>query len=547
MKEQKGQNIDSLAEEANRVTTINKYLKKKIDLYTKYINLTKEAMTKYLPDKSNSLIDLFNSYLNEIQKDYDNLQEEYDKKYLPKYQLLYDECLSDITFGKPVLNQYRAEEFVLDYLKDKSDDLINGLKKSIQQTKEFQIFREPKRLSMVDIKKGNKEIEKTTTELQQNLLYECKKCNKFRNKFKKYNNNIKDIQKNIKILKKYKISLSANVFSNNGIQNEEKKIESTPTKISFQVKNPLKGSVNMGFINPSFRNKEKNETEQINSDDEHRGANGEKIKTKKSGGINKKKSSKKIKTIKNGKNKIISEFKKVEDLFNISSEEDENEKIIDDELHSDDEAIFEERIDQPAKLTQTYLENVRQQIPKINLNQIEYNKLKILNEADLYSLQRRKYKAQNIDDNIKEMKKKIEKMNEKVDIIKKKEKIMKDYIDKVKDKLEVLKPMERQNTLCSIKPIMKQSLFGGDNIEDELINEFGSDNDNEQKEDTDKDRELMFNYSNDLKKSVFAGRGGKSLDKNKKKKYKLKQSVQVGIFNNKLTEKRRMRERNESK
>ena len=546
MKEQKEQNIDSLAKEANRVTTINKYLKTKIDLYTKYINLTKEAMTKYLPDKSNSLIDLFNSYLTEIQKDYDNLREEYDKKYLPKYQLLYDECLSDITFGKPVLNQYRAEEFVLDYLKNKSDDLINGLKKSIQQTKEFQIFREPKRLSIVDIKKGNKEIEKTTTELQQNLLYECKKCNKFRNKFKKYNNNIKDIQKNIKILKKYKISLSTNPISSNGIQNEETKKESAP-KISFQVnKNTLKGSINMGFINPSFKIKEKNETEQINSD-EHRGGSGEKIKAKKSGGINKKKSSKKIKSIKNGKNKIISEFKKVEDLFNISSEDDENEKIIDDELHSDDEAIFEERIDQPAKLTKTYLENVRQQIPKINLNQIEYNKLKILNEADLYSLQRRKYKAQNIDGNIKEMKKKIEKMNEKVAIITKKEKIMKDYIDKVKDKLEVLKPMERQNTLCYIKPITKQSLFGGDDIDDELINEFGSDNDNEQKEDTDKDRELMFNYCNDLKRSVFGRKAGKSLDKNKKKKNGLKRSVQVGIFNNKLREKIAKRERNESK
>ena len=138
-------------------------------------------MTKFLSDKTVSEIELFNSYLNEIQKDYDYHKEEYEKKYFPKYQLLYDEILSDITFGKPVLKQYKGEEFVLDYLKNKTDDLINGLKKSIQQSKEFQIFREPKRFSIIDTKKGNKEIEKTTIELQQNMLYECKKCNKFSN------------------------------------------------------------------------------------------------------------------------------------------------------------------------------------------------------------------------------------------------------------------------------------------------------------------------------------------------------------------------------
>ena len=48
MKEIKEQNIDLLSKEANKITSINKYLKTKIDLYNKYINLTKESMTKYL-------------------------------------------------------------------------------------------------------------------------------------------------------------------------------------------------------------------------------------------------------------------------------------------------------------------------------------------------------------------------------------------------------------------------------------------------------------------------------------------------------------------
>ena len=205
MNEKKEENIDSLAKEANKTMALNKYLKKKLDLYNKYINLTKITMTKYLSDKNISPLNLCYSYIDELQKDYDVLKEEYEKTNYPKYKLLLDECLNDISFGKPVLKQYRAEEFVLDYLKNEKQDLINGLKKSIQQTKEFQIFREPKRDTIIETNKSNKEIEKTTTELQQNMLYELKKCNKFLYKIKKYNYLIEEIKKKIKLLKKYKL------------------------------------------------------------------------------------------------------------------------------------------------------------------------------------------------------------------------------------------------------------------------------------------------------------------------------------------------------
>ena len=230
VKEVKEQNIDILAEEANRIIIENKYYQKKLDLYKKYVSLTKDIMTKCLSEKNNSTLTLFNSYINEIQKDYDNLNEEYEKKYFPKYQSLFDECLSDITMGKPVLKQYRAEDFVLDFLKQEKEDLINGLKKSIKQSKEYHLFREPKRDTIIDIKKGNKEIEKTTTELQQNMLYECKQCNKFSHRIKKYNEQIQIIKNNIDILKKYineekskntidKISTNNTNINNNNIEN----------------------------------------------------------------------------------------------------------------------------------------------------------------------------------------------------------------------------------------------------------------------------------------------------------------------------------------
>jgi hypothetical protein len=435
MKEKKEENIELLEKETNKEIVLNKYLMKKLELYKKYIHLTKHTVTKCLSGKKDSAFTYFNSYVAEIQKDYDNLKEEYDKNFFPKYQSLYDECLSDITMGRPILKQYRLEEFVLDYLDKEKDVLISRLKGSIKNSKEFHLFREPKRDSLVDIEKGNKEIEKTTTELQQNMLYECKKCNKFSYRIKKYKIQIKEIKENIAKLKKYIEEEKSNKnndiisnYSNNNTENnknEEKigKDKLFPNKMTFQMgKIDLKQSVNIGFLNPSFGQKTKNnEKDQNNSDENRRAGSDEKHKLKKSVGLKQSiglKQSLRKAIPKKKKNKIISEFTKVEDLFNISSEEGEKEKLIHDELHSDDDTVFEEKIKNPNSLRSAF----KKEVPKINLDQIEYNKIKIVEEADKYSLQIRQYKSQNIDKNIKELKKRIEKMREKVTLIQQKEK-----------------------------------------------------------------------------------------------------------------------------
>ena len=272
------------------------------------------------------------------------------------------------------------EEFSLEYLKMKSNDIINVLKKSIKQSREYHLFREPRRDSLVDNKKGNKEIEKLTTELQQNMLYECKKYNKFFNKVKKYEFQKNELNKNIELIKMYK---------------KNKGLFKSVWKIGDKDKD---------------KDKDRSKSKNKNNSDENRG------------NLNDKKNKKKKST-----KDIIKGFKRIEDLFDISSEE---EKIIDDELHSDDESVFENRISQPVQLSKTYLYEVRQFIPHIDLTQIEFNKLKIIGEADLYSLQRRKYKNQNIDGNIKDFKKKIEKINDKLTVIKIKENAMKNYLEK---------------------------------------------------------------------------------------------------------------------
>ena len=108
------------------------------------------------------------------------------------------------------------------------------------------------------------------------------------------------------------------------------------------------------------------------------------------------------------KNKIIKEFIKVEDLFDISDVDIDKENIIDDDLNSDDEIVFNNKIRQPIKLTEYHIDDIKKEIPEINLAQIEYNKMKVIREDDLYSLQRRKIKNQNLDNKIKDLKKDIE-------------------------------------------------------------------------------------------------------------------------------------------
>ena len=131
---------------------------------------------------------------------------------------------------------------------------------------------------------------------------------------------------------------------------------------------------------------------------------------------------KKIKNKKNIKNdKIIQSFQNLEELFGSSNSENEQEEIIiDTVIHSDDETTLENKIIPKKSLSGTYLQEIQSKIPKINLDLIEFNKLKVFQEIDLYSLQRRNYKNMSVDDNINIIKKKIKKIKNKININSKK-------------------------------------------------------------------------------------------------------------------------------
>ena len=548
MKDKKDHNLGLLERQANHVAILNKYLKKKLDLYKKYTNLTKNSMTKCFTDQNN-YIGIFNTYINEIQKDYDIMKDDYEKNYFPEYKSLTDNYFSDISMGKPILTQCQNEEFSLGYLKTKSEDIVKELKKDIKQSKHFNLFREPKRDSLIDIMKGNKEIEKVTNELQQNMLYECKKCNKFKYRVKKYNYQISEMKNNINILKKYlsgqKVeNKNDDISSHNKEENDNTpSIKNAENKISFKLEQiDFKQSVNLGFYNPNFGHKKDKNKDSTKNNERQGGGSSDRLKKKNSGVINVKKSLGKQKPIiKYKRNKIIDQFKKVEDLFSISSEEGENGQIIDEEFHSDDENIFEKKIKLQKELKINYLDKIKQRVPDINLGQIEYNKLKIVKEADIYSLERRKFKA----NNVKELKKNIEKLKEQKDLLIQKEKVMKDYIKKYKENYKDLKPIKVQSSVYK-KPVdfIKKSLYGGENIQ-ELLDEggdYGSDYENEQKEESENEIKNKFNYktkTRDLRISVFVGKAPEN--SNRRLKRSMKKSMIDGVLKNKLRDKLRDR------
>ena len=512
---EKDENIENLASQANEIMAENKYYYNKLSLYDKFINITKEVIKNIFSNKSvEKSIECFNKYIEDIQKQYDILNKSYEKKELPEYNDLIDNLFSEITMGKPILEQRRTTQFYLDYIKKEKDSTIKSLKESIKKSKQFQLFREPKRFSLIEMKEGAKEIEKTTTELQQNMLYELKKCNKFKERIIKYNEQIHEIENNIDILKN---CMKPKEDKLNGIKNIK---DENDEEINVNQMD-LKKSHNFMLYNTlGFKNINKNFEEDNKSEP---GSDDRRKKRKKNKNIN----------------KLITEFKKVEDLFEISDVELEKENLIDDDLNSDDEATFGTKINQPIKLIEYHKDEIEKSVPAINLSQIEYNKMKIVKEEDLYSFQRRKYKSQNIDNLIKDEKRNKEKLQQKLELLKKKEKLMNEFITEFKKKYIELKKFNRRNTTVHNQKtnFIKKSIFGEGDIEEELSegddnDEFGSDYENEQNEIEDfaiigKQSVNVgvtdFSKKNEIKKGNLGGKLGKS--------------VIDGLFKNKLRNK----------
>ena len=205
-------------------------------------------------------------------------------------------------------------------------------------------------------------------------------------------------------------------------------------EINFE---PLKNDIDLDIENSPMKNSEENKITFINK----KALSAENRKTK---------ISKKRKDIK--KDKIIQSFQNLEELFQITDSENEKEEIIiDTVIHSDDETTLEKKVIQNKNICNSYLKQIKSVVPKINLDLIEFNKLKVVPEVDLYSLERRNYKNMSVEDNINMIRKKIKKLKKKININSKKVEVMKKFIDDLKNKYILFKRIKTQSSALNSK------------------------------------------------------------------------------------------------
>ena len=149
----------------------------------------------------------------------------------------------------------------------------------------------------------------------------------------------------------------------------------------------------------------------------------------------------------------------VDELFDLANNEGEKEAIIDDELHSDEEIVFQPKVKQAKKIIKNYLPKVKEKVPKLSLSLIEYNKMKIMNEADLYSYNKRQEQLGNADENIKMMKNKIKIIKRRCNLNQKKIETLQNFVKECENDYKRLMAMKVQMSMKVGVDFMKKEFF----------------------------------------------------------------------------------------
>ena len=161
-KEKRKQQIISLAEEATEKINQNKILSGQIDNYNKHIQMIKSFMnkcsennklTESLPNNKNEFIkNEFKNYYKKLNQSIKELIES-SKKIKQKY-----ENNSDIYFDD-ASEQNKVDAFILSYSLEQKVNVIKKLKESIHFSKDYNIFREPKRETLIEMKNSEDYID----------------------------------------------------------------------------------------------------------------------------------------------------------------------------------------------------------------------------------------------------------------------------------------------------------------------------------------------------------------------------------------------------
>ena len=490
-KEKRILEIKELAEIATQKINENKILNETISIYQTQINIIKEMLDKKSKLNINKNESTINSTSSNISSQHKNENENINtlniyssikKDFLSYYQQLkrivevsreiknklLQKCemsnsiiFDDTSLNKMDLNKNRIDIFILDYEIKQKNDIIKKLIESISNSKKHAIFREPKRETETNRNSATNQITSDNLYLQRDLQVECKNYNRCINRHRKKEKNIEKMKETKKSLKKLinyfeeenKINKKAKINKSNKIFNIKNEKDNNK-KISHYKKNSKNNnSPYDSKLMDNFNKKYKIDGDSLMLIEEEKNKFDKTYLSNDIMNNNLFFSSQNMKTLnkeKEKKKKIKQKFNflTVDELFDLNNEEGEKEVIIQEELHSDDEVVFVKKIKNKNRICTEYLTQIKKQVPGLYFNQIEFNKKKVMNEADLYSYQRREYNKQNIDENIKTMKKKIKIMKKRININSEKLKALIDFDKKVKEQYKVLKPIK---VLSSVK------------------------------------------------------------------------------------------------
>ena len=539
-KYQKKLKIKELAQIATEKINENKILLDTLSLYRQNIENIKSLMNKKNKNENseikttsnsteiknnneetnvhNSIKDEFIAYLKEIQKSIDNLKE-LNQKLLQKYKSNNNKIFDETSLQKINLQKYRTDNFILFYDIRPKDDLIKILNKNVTNSRRNSVFKELKRDTFISTGNSENYLNTDNLYLQRDLQVECKSFNKCINKIKKkrikiQNNQIKEeyLRKIIDYFQKeQKITLENKETSNSIFKKKKEKGENNFLSFSSNKKKLVnnKRKNNMNNINKynsvtddQFRDKYQFEEDLsglggFNDDQTYLGNKGEINNLLFSNEENKNE------TKKEKKIKKKFDFQTVDELFDLENDEGENEVIIQDELHSDDEVVFEKKIKNKVRINTNYLSEIKKQVPNLYLNQIEFNKRKIINDADLYSYQRRKYQINNLDENIRLMRKRIKKLKKRVANNKEKLQAFKEFDEKAKEKYKILKPLKIVSSLKDYNiSFMKKEFYNFRNKKNDVIDEVDEKKyENEEKNNENSDEEGdADDYSDEMRR-----------------------------------------------
>ena len=460
----------------------------------------------------------FSQYNEEMKKFKQNLNESI-KKLSIKYETNNNIAFDETSLQNINLQKYRNDNFILFYDLRPKNDIIKKLNENILNSRRYSVFREVKRESYVTAVNSEAYINNDNLYLQRDLQIECRNCNKCINKLKKKMRNLKKMKEKEEYLQKvidyFEKEKNIELEKKDSSIFKKKKENKSNNFLSFssnkkKVTNKRKNNVNNNNYN-SITIDELGKKYQFEEDfsDLGGGFNDDQTYMANKGGINnllfsnEEKSKNKIEKKKEKEVKKKFNFLTVDELFDLENDEGEKEVIIQDELHSDDEVVFEKKIKNKVRINTMYLSEIKKKVPNLYLNQIEFNKKKIMNEADLYSYQRREYFKQNIDENIRLMKKRIKKLKKRLSINKQKLQALIEFDKKAKEKYKVLKPLKVQSSLKDYNiSFMRREFYNFRNKKNDVIAEVDEKNyDNEEKKNDDsQDEGDVDDYSDEMRK-----------------------------------------------